>query len=121
MPEDKKLDGKDILKDVIACSDARKIDMIYSIRYRSGYCDIGGRLGDWKATKAGNKAWHLFNIKEDIGETHDLSVQFPDRLKTMVAEIEKWSRNHVRPLWFYTKDDEEMWNDGRLPNYKKSV
>ena len=120
LPKGKKLDGKDILKDVIAGSDVRKNDMIYSLRYRAGYCDVGGRLGDWKATKMGNKAWQLFNIKEDIGEQKDLSAQYPDKLKSMVSDIEKWSRNNVRPLWFYTKDDEDMWNDGRLPDYKKT-
>ena len=116
----KKLDGKNILKDVIAGSDVRKNEMIYTVRYRGGYCDIGGRLGDWKVTRMGNKSWQLFNIKEDIGETKDLTKQFPERLKSMVADIENWSRSHVTPLWFYTEKDKEMWNDGRLPGYKKA-
>lgn len=116
----KKLDGKNILKDVIAGSDVRKNDMIYTVRYRAGFCDIGGRLGDWKVTRMGNKPWQLFNIKEDIGEAKDVSKQFPERVKSMVADIEKWSRSHITPLWFYTEKDEEMWNDGRLPGYKKA-
>ena len=120
LPKGKKLDGLDILDNVIAGSEIRKDKMIYSVRYRAGYCDVGGRQGDWKVTRMENKSWKLFNIKEDIGEQNDLSARYPDKLKTMVADIEKWSRSHVRPLWFYTEKDEEMWNDGILPGYKKA-
>ena len=67
-----------------------------------------------------NKPWQLFNIKEDIGEKNDLSSKFPAKLRSMVADIEKWSKSHVRPLWFYTETDEQMWNDGRLPGYQKA-
>ena len=94
--------------------------MIYALRYRFGHTDVGARKDDWKATRVANEPWQLFNIKEDIGEKHDMSKRFPERLQTMVAETEKWSRTHVQPLWFYYDKEGVMWKQGLTPNYKET-
>ncbi|MBU2905360.1 sulfatase-like hydrolase/transferase [Arenibacter algicola] len=117
---DKKLDGKDIMAGVLAGTDSYKNQMIYSLRYREGYSDVGGRQGDWKITRMANEPWGLFNIKEDIGEKKNLSGKFPERLEKMVSETEKWTKDFVRPLWYYSVKDQEYWNDGRMPRYEET-
>jgi arylsulfatase len=47
------------------------------------------RQGDWKITwlyePFGTEDWQLFNLAEDPGEQYDLSDQFPDEKKELVA------------------------------------
>ena len=118
--DDKKLDGKDIMANVLAGTDSYKDQMIFALRYREGYTDVGGRKGDWKITRMGNEPWRLHNLKEDIGEKKNLSGKFPERLKKMVSETEEWTKDFVRPLWFYSLKDQEYWNDGRMPSYQET-
>lgn len=120
LPADKKLDGKNVLEDVIAGRNARPDDMIYSIRYRTGHSDVGARMGNWKITRVANEPWQLFNIKNDIGERKDLGGQHPELLQKMVSNVEKWSRSHIKPLWFYTAKDEELWKTGLMPAYNET-
>lgn len=94
--------------------------MIYALRYREGYCDVGGRQGDWKITRMGNEPWRLHNIRSDMGEKKNLSGKYPERLKEMVAKTEEWTKSFVRPLWFYSLKDQELWNNGRMPQYDET-
>ena len=120
VPKTKKLDGKNILDDVLTGSEPYKNEMIYALRYREGYCDVGGRKGDWKITRMGNEPWGLFNITNDLGEKKNLGGRDPERLKQMVAETEEWTKSFVRPLWYYSVKDQELWNDGRMPQYDET-
>lgn len=118
--DDKKLDGKNVLADVISGMDPHKDEMIYALRHRLTYNDVGARKGKWKITKMNNKPWQLFNISKDIGETHDLSYKFPKRLKQMVSETEEWSKSHVAPLWFYSEKEADLWEELDMPNYSET-
>ncbi|GAB3648597.1 sulfatase-like hydrolase/transferase [Echinicola sediminis] len=120
IPTDKKLDGKDIMGHVLAGTAPYEGEMIFSLRYREGYSDVGGRKGDWKITRMGNEPWQLFNLKEDVGEKKDLSGKYPELLEEMVSETEEWTKDFVRPLWFYSLKDQEYWNDGRMPRYEET-
>ena len=50
------------------------------------------RMGDWKLTweeaPSGENRWELFNLKEDPGETTDLSRESPDVMQSL---IDRWS------------------------------
>ena len=53
------------------------------------------RQGDWKIcyiqkTAGGSGEWELFNIKNDLGETTDLSRQEPSKTKAMLALWEEY-------------------------------
>lgn len=120
LPKGKILDGKDIMSHLIGGTDPHKDEMIYALRYREGYSDVGGREGDWKITRMGNEPWALFNITGDIGEKKDLSGKYPELLKKMVDKTEKWTQSFVKPLWFYSAKDQELWNNGVLPDYKET-
>ncbi|PWJ55555.1 arylsulfatase A-like enzyme [Dyadobacter jejuensis] len=120
IPKGKKLDGKNIIEKVIKGENPRPNEMIYALRYRFGYTDVGARMDDWKATRVANEPWQLFNIKNDIGEKHDLSKRFPDRLAKMVQQTQEWSKTHVQPLWWYYDKEAVMWKQGLTPNYKET-
>ncbi|WP_189360092.1 sulfatase-like hydrolase/transferase [Algibacter mikhailovii] len=120
IPKGKILDGKDIMNHVTSNTDAHKDEMIYCLRYRHGHCDVGARKGDWKITRVGNEPWRLTNITEDIGEKKNVGGRYPEKLREMVVETEKWTESFVKPLWYYSAKDEELWNDGRMPQYEET-
>jgi len=120
IPEGKTLDGKEIIGLLTGKEPLSDDRMIYVLRHREGYNDVGARKGDWKITRMGNEPWGLYNIANDIGEKKNLGGQYPERLKEMVEETKQWTISHIRPLWFYTAKDKEMWNDGEMPRYEET-
>ena len=118
IPEGKKLDGKNIMDDVLQNTEPYKDDLIYSLRYREGYNDVGARLGDWKITRMGNEPWSLHNITNDIGEKKNLAGRYPERLKDMIARTKEWTKSFVKPLWYYSVKDKELWESGQMPDYE---
>ena len=88
--------------------------------HESLYWRLGGqaaiRRGDWKLVRydntvdtpgarsaAGEKTplspFRLYNLAEDIGEAHDLSAEYPDKARELLATWEDWSRQLAQPLW----------------------
>ncbi|WP_372775229.1 sulfatase-like hydrolase/transferase [Mangrovibacterium sp.] len=118
IPEAKKMDGKDMMGDLINGETNLKGRPVYLLRYREGYADVGMRIDDWKITRMGNEPWNLFKISDDLGEKKDMSYRHPDKLKEMVEMTEEWSKTHIRPLWVYSQKDLELWNSGVLPGYE---
>jgi arylsulfatase A-like enzyme len=72
------------------------------------------RKGDFKLVASNidgvNKVL-LYNLKDDIGETKDLSEQMPEKAKELKADWDKWSKEQMDPLWVpmkkKAKDDED--------------
>ncbi len=71
-----------------------------------GY-ELGGSSvlfkGDYKIVinrvEQNETEWHLFNIKQDPGETHDLVNEEPERFAEMLADYEEWEEaNNVLPM-----------------------
>lgn len=54
------------------------------------------REGPWKLLvrrgKGGSEALHLFNLAEDLGETHGLSEKAPDRVAALREKLRAWER-----------------------------
>ncbi|WP_244307292.1 sulfatase family protein [Flavobacterium fluviatile] len=117
IPNDKKIEGKDILNDVITNNNPRKGEMIFAMRHRAGFSDVGIRLDQWKAVKAKKAPWKLYNITEDIGETTDLSKQYPEELKEMVEGAKRWSKEHSEPKWFDPESLREIWSDQHMDQF----
>ena len=85
------------------------------------YWRFGGslavRVGDWKLVKTtgaqgtgGTKASirqgkatvdeaELYNLKDDIGETADLTAEHPEKVADLAAAWEKWNSELVDPRW----------------------
>lgn len=54
-------------------------------------------MGDWKAVRnfqpVGDGQWHLFNLTADVGENTDLSNQYPEILKKLVSDYDKFAKD----------------------------
>ena len=50
------------------------------------------RDGPWKLLDEQGTTC-LFDLGEDLGEQHDLSAQFPERVKNMRAEFQAWAKD----------------------------
>jgi arylsulfatase len=61
------------------------------------------RVGSWKAVAlTAGGAWSLYNLDEDRTEMHDLAAQYPERVKSMVAQWERWARRTNVIPWIWT-------------------
>lgn len=49
------------------------------------------RDGKWKLVREYPKDWELYDMEADRTEMHDLSSRYPDRVKKMSREYERWS------------------------------
>ena len=62
------------------------------------------RTGDWKLLRnpgrrePGSK-WELYDLKNDISETSDLSAEQPARLKELVVAWERLNEQMIDPVW----------------------
>jgi|TARA_B110001469_G_C9633031_1_gene316970 arylsulfatase A-like enzyme len=66
---------------------------------------ISVRKGDWKMTRMpapyGNGDWQLFNLRQDLSETHDLAETHPHKVTRLIAEWEKYVETNgvILPDW----------------------
>jgi arylsulfatase len=66
---------------------------------------ISVRKGDWKLTRMpapyGNGDWQLFNLRQDLSETHDLAETHPHKVTGLIAEWEKYVEKNgvILPGW----------------------
>jgi arylsulfatase A-like enzyme len=60
---------------------------------------LAARRGDWKLVRYDNTGTHLYNLKDDIGESNDLAAQQPDVLRDMQVAWDRWNTELVAPLW----------------------
>ncbi|MDW7692178.1 sulfatase-like hydrolase/transferase [Flammeovirgaceae bacterium SG7u.111] len=120
IPEGKILDGNDIWDDFQAGNAPHKGEMIYVLRHRTGYSDVGIRRDQWKALRVNQETWKLINIEEDISEEHDLSAEHPEILKELVDEGEKWSKTHMQPRWFHDEQTGIDWREADMPRFDET-
>ena len=65
-----------------------------------GFESLGAQAlfkGDWKLQRMGSPydgQWRLFNLRDDPGESRDLSMAQPERLRQMMAEVQAYDRAH---------------------------
>ncbi|TMM55767.1 sulfatase [Maribacter algarum] len=117
IPSSKILDGRNVWEAIGNDQNFRKDEMVFVLRHREGYSDVGVRQNQFKALKTNQNKWQLFDIGVDIGETNDISEQHPEQLKKMVAAVEKWSKSHTKPQWF---DPEELsidWKEKQMGEF----
>ncbi|MFR9499772.1 MAG: sulfatase-like hydrolase/transferase [Rikenellaceae bacterium] len=58
------------------------------------------RTGDYKLVKSNfSDTPQLFNLKKDIGESTDISSEYPELVATMSADFNSWSSQMVEPAW----------------------
>jgi arylsulfatase A-like enzyme len=65
------------------------------------------RQGDWKLVRydeaaeggKGVSPARLYNLKNDIGESKDLSQAQPDKVRQLQSAWDRWNAGNVTPLW----------------------
>lgn len=91
-PRDKPLDGVDLLPYLTGERRDPPHDRLF---WREGG-QSAVRMGDWKLVQARTGAAQLFNVREDIGEEHDLAAQEPKKFDELADAWEEWNRR-VQP------------------------
>ncbi len=124
IPKNKKLDGKNIWDSLMVNAPAHKGEMIYVLRHRLYWHDMGARKDQWKITRAGKSGnrqnpWGLYNVYEDPGESKNLRDEYPDVLQSMLNELQQWTETHKdsMPRWFWSKQEEQYWKEWKMPRY----
>jgi len=112
--------GKDIWQDVLSGNNAYQGQMIYALRHRKGYSDVGARQDQWKILKTNQEDWKLYNIENDKGEMNDLSDQYPDVLSELVTKAKKWSDTNVEPKWFHAEYEGDDWREMKMPHFEET-
>ncbi len=119
IPQGKKIDGIDVWDAVIGNRNPRAGQPIFALRHLKGFHTVGVRRDDWKITKLGpSSRWELFNLAEDISESHDVSRDHPDLVRDLVAAARRWSHSHTEPRWFDSPQVAKNWRDLKLPHYE---
>ncbi len=57
------------------------------------------RKGDWKMVSYDKTGIHLYNLKDDIGESKNLAAARPEILRDMQKAWSEWDRGNIAPLW----------------------
>jgi len=103
-PADTKLDGVDLLPYFNGKESSVPHDTLY---WRMGP-QMAIRRGDWKLVRYDPVAdgmkgrvtdAKLYNLKDDIGEAHDLIRAEPQKAKELQAAWDEWNEFNVAPLW----------------------
>ncbi len=121
----KNTDGVDLLPYLTGKKKGAPHDTLY---WRFGD-QMAIRVGDYKLVRYDQNADtqvgkmlpaigpFLYNLKDDIGETKDLSAQMPDKVKELQSKWDAWNKTLMRPLWWQGKGDSD--GDPKQPKSKK--
>ncbi|QDV61912.1 sulfatase family protein [Crateriforma conspicua] len=120
IPDGKVLDGKNVWASLINGDNPRPDEMIYAMRHRQGFSDVGARRGPWKITRTFRSPWKLFNLEQDLSESRDLIQQYPDVAAAMIEQTKQWSSTHPRPLWFDNRKAESEWTKLEMPRHNET-
>ncbi|MBR9912735.1 MAG: sulfatase-like hydrolase/transferase [Gammaproteobacteria bacterium] len=115
IPQGKVLDGKDILPYLSANKNPRANEPYYVLRHRHGFSDAAVHKDQWKAVKVSATRWKLFDIENDISESHDLSSENAALLADLVRRMEMWSWSNTQPLWFSATAEGAHWRLQGMP------
>jgi arylsulfatase A-like enzyme len=90
-----KLDGLNLLPFVEGKNKSPPHDALF---WRFGE-QMAMRKGDWNMVRYDNTGIHLYNLKDDIGQSKNLAAERPEVLREMQAAWNQWDRGNVAPLW----------------------
>lgn len=100
VPKDRPLDGVNLLPFVTGQSSGRPHEQLF---WRAGE-KYAARVGDWKLVVEPNQGGTmLFNLKDDIGEQHDLAKEQPDKLKEVQSAFAQWE-SQMKPAQWVRQD-----------------
>jgi arylsulfatase A-like enzyme len=96
-----KLDGVDLMPYLTGKAEGKPHDTLY---WRFGE-QWAVRHGDYKlvASRIDGTTPKLFNLKDDVGESKDLTAAEPAKVKELKAIYDKWNAEQKDPLWIPAK------------------
>lgn len=92
---DWKLDGVNLLPYL----EGKKKDAPHEMLFWRFGEQMAARKGDWKMVRYDKTGIHLYNLKDDIGESKNLAAKEPEILRTLQDAWREWDRGNVAPLW----------------------
>ncbi len=100
LPPNRRIDGVNLLDYLAGTTGTRPHETLY---WRMGR-RAALREGDWKLVlhlprRAGTRRTELFNLAEDMGETHDLAKQQPRKLKELRVTWDRLNHEMADPVW----------------------
>lgn len=102
-----RLDGVNLLPLLTGISTDAPHDALY---WRAGGV-MAVRMGKWKLVRSYERgvadpvdsvkleAAELFNLEDDVGESHNLAAQFPDKVKELAHSWRRWNAQLATPAW----------------------
>ena len=90
-----KLDGVNLLPFVEGKNKSAPHEMLF---WRFGD-QMAARKGDWKMVRYDTTGTHLYNLKDDVGESTNLAASQPQVLREMQDAWNAWNRGNMAPLW----------------------
>jgi len=95
LPTDKPLDGVNLLPFLTGKQSGRPHEQLF---WRAGR-KYAARVADWKLVQESVGGPQLFNLKDDLGEQHDLAQKYPDKLKELQAAFAEWEKGTQPAKW----------------------
>ena len=101
-----KLDGVDLLPYLTGQADGALAPPHKALYWRFGP-QMAIRKGPWKLVRydlaadggRGTSEAKLYDLRDDIGETTDLTRRHPQRAKNLQRSWDRWNARNVAPLW----------------------
>ncbi|MCA9121639.1 MAG: sulfatase-like hydrolase/transferase [Planctomycetaceae bacterium] len=94
--DNNRLDGVNLLPFLTGKANGRPHDQLF---WRAGPSHAA-RVGDWKLVHSPREgAPMLFNLKDDIGEQHDLAGSHPEKLKELQVAFAEWEKGTIEAKW----------------------
>lgn len=96
LPSDRKIDGVNLIPYLSDTTNQDPHEVIFS---KASYAKFV-RKGDYKLFINGRVgAEYLYNLKEDVGETTDISIQNEQKVQELQSILSKWEAGLASPLW----------------------
>ena len=132
MPADRRVDGANLLPLFDGKPVQRTTPLYWQYHRAQSPPKVAMRMGDWKILARLNTpnppsppsiteesqrtfktselaSYELYNLRDDIGEAHDLATQEPERLKNMIARLQT--------LHHEVRDESPIWPAWQFSNY----
>ncbi|MDX1284708.1 MAG: sulfatase-like hydrolase/transferase [Draconibacterium sp.] len=94
LPSDRIYDGKNILPAIENTLEGPLHDILF---WDGNDNRWAVREGDFKLVSVNDKL-ELYNLNEDIGEQHDLTVKYPEKVTFLKNKYEKWRNEMATPM-----------------------
>jgi arylsulfatase A-like enzyme len=97
LPENGTFDGVSLLPILKETGEVQRDAMYWHYPHygnQGGSPAAGVRAGDWKLIQffEGDR-FELYNLKDDVSETHDLAAEHPEKVNELKAKLRKWQQD----------------------------